>query len=69
MGEVFGVDQAVGFGCIWLALAVYAADGWQRARRARKSSEAMRCDENIPPCDGATPAFEEAVGTGPDRRA
>jgi chloramphenicol-sensitive protein RarD len=32
LGESFSRDQLVGFGCIWLALAVYAADGWRRSR-------------------------------------
>jgi chloramphenicol-sensitive protein RarD len=33
-GEPFTPTQAVGFGCIWLALAVYAADGLLRWRRS-----------------------------------
>jgi chloramphenicol-sensitive protein RarD len=32
-GESFGLVQAVGFGLIWAALAVYAAEGWQMQRR------------------------------------
>lgn len=32
-GEAFTQNQAVGFGCIWLALGVYAADSLWRARR------------------------------------
>ena len=32
-GEPFGRDRAIGFACIWLALAIYAFDGWRRARR------------------------------------
>ena len=32
LGESFSRDQLLGFSCIWLALAVYAADGWRRAR-------------------------------------
>ncbi|MFP5307556.1 MAG: EamA family transporter RarD [Gammaproteobacteria bacterium] len=32
-GEPFSKAQAIGFGCIWLALAVYASDGLWRARR------------------------------------
>lgn len=35
LGEPFGSDRAIGFGCIWLALAIYAQDGWRR--RARSS--------------------------------
>lgn len=30
LGESFGPDRAIGFGCIWLALAIYAQDGWRR---------------------------------------
>lgn len=32
--EPFTATQAAGFGCIWLALAIYAADGLARMRRA-----------------------------------
>ena len=32
LGESFSRDQLLGFGCIWLALAVYAVDGWRRSR-------------------------------------
>jgi chloramphenicol-sensitive protein RarD len=32
-GEPFTSTQALGFGCIWLALAVYAGDGFVRMRR------------------------------------
>ena len=32
LGEPFTRTQAVGFGCIWLALAIYAADGLRRTR-------------------------------------
>lgn len=32
-GEPFTRPQAVGFGCIWLALGIYAADGLLRLRR------------------------------------
>ena len=31
--EPFGRDLAIGFGFIWVALALYAIDGWVRARR------------------------------------
>lgn len=34
LGEPFGSDRAIGFGCIWLALAVYAQDGWRRRAKA-----------------------------------
>lgn len=33
--EPFGRDRAIGFGFIWVALALYAIDGWGRARRSR----------------------------------
>jgi chloramphenicol-sensitive protein RarD len=33
--EPFTRTQALGFGCIWLALAIYAGDGLVRMRRAR----------------------------------
>ena len=32
--EPFGRDRAIGFTCIWIALAIFAADGLLRARRA-----------------------------------
>jgi chloramphenicol-sensitive protein RarD len=31
--EPFGSDRAIGFVCIWIALALYAIDGWRRSRR------------------------------------
>jgi chloramphenicol-sensitive protein RarD len=36
LGESFGPDRAIGFGCIWLALAIYASDGWRRGRMAAR---------------------------------
>ena len=33
LGESFSTTQAIGFGCIWLALALYAGDGWRTLRR------------------------------------
>ncbi|MFA5938967.1 MAG: EamA family transporter RarD [Sinimarinibacterium sp.] len=33
-GEVFTQSQAIGFGCIWLALGVYAGDSLWRVRRS-----------------------------------
>ena len=54
LGEDFALEQAVGFVCIWLALLVYAVDGWRSARHnARAASEA--CDQHVPPCDGGAP--------------
>lgn len=38
LGESFSRTQAIGFGCIWLALALYAGDGWRRVRRYRATS-------------------------------
>lgn len=35
LGEPFGRERAVGFAFIWIALAIYAADGLLRARRSR----------------------------------
>ena len=32
--EPFSATRLVGFGCIWLALLLYSADGWRSARRA-----------------------------------
>lgn len=32
--EAFDRDRATGFACIWLALAMFAVDGWWRSRRA-----------------------------------
>jgi len=37
-GEPFTSTQALGFGCIWLALAIYAGDGFVRMRRLTVSS-------------------------------
>ena len=30
--EPFGSDRAIGFACIWIALAIYAFDGWRYSR-------------------------------------
>lgn len=35
LGESFDLMQAIGFGCIWSALAIYAADGWRRANKRK----------------------------------
>jgi chloramphenicol-sensitive protein RarD len=32
--EAFDQDRAIGFACIWIALAIFAIDGWVRTRRA-----------------------------------
>ena len=33
-GEPFSAARFAGFACIWLALLIYSADGWRRARRS-----------------------------------
>jgi chloramphenicol-sensitive protein RarD len=38
--EAFDTDRAIGFGFIWVALAVFAADGAVRARRASRAVNA-----------------------------
>lgn len=38
LGEPFERTQAVGFACIWTALAIYALDGWRRARAPARAS-------------------------------
>lgn len=40
LGEPFTGVQAIGFGCIWLALLIYAFDGVQRKRRRARLLEA-----------------------------
>jgi len=55
MGESFDRLQAVGFACIWLALIVYAVDGWRRSRAAVAVVAEPPCDEHVPPCDGGAP--------------
>ena len=55
LGEAFSATQAVGFACIWLALAIYAADGWRRARRQPIKAAQEHCAEEVPAADGAAP--------------
>jgi chloramphenicol-sensitive protein RarD len=55
LGERFSAMQAVGFACIWLALLIYALDGWHRARVAARRAAEPTCDEHVPPCDGGAP--------------
>ncbi len=38
LGEPFTGDQAIGFGCIWLALVLYAGDGLRRSRKAGRAA-------------------------------
>lgn len=40
LGESFSDAQALGFGCIWAALALYAVDGWRRSRRRKRDQAA-----------------------------
>lgn len=55
LGEAFTGSQAVGFGCIWFALAIYATDGWRRARRQPIKAAQEHCAEEVPAPDGAAP--------------
>lgn len=55
LGEAFESRQAVGFACIWAALAVYAFDGWRTARANARAAAEAPCDEHVPPCDGGAP--------------
>ena len=45
LGESFEATQAIGFGCIWAALAIYAADGW---RRGQTSARVVAADAAAP---------------------
>ena len=56
LGEAFDRQQAVGFGCIWMALAIYAIDGWRNSRANARVAAQTHCDEHVPPCDGGAPA-------------
>jgi len=38
--EAFDRDRAIGFACIWIALAIFAIDGALRARRANARAAA-----------------------------
>jgi chloramphenicol-sensitive protein RarD len=63
LGESFSAMQAVGFGCIWAALAIYAADGWRRAHLPATPVE-PHCDAHVPSVDGAAPVCEDADSPG-----
>jgi chloramphenicol-sensitive protein RarD len=39
--EAFDADRAIGFACIWIALAIYAIDGLLRSRRAPAAAPAF----------------------------
>lgn len=45
LGESFDRMQAVGFGCIWAALAIYAADGWRRSQKAATTAAALKLSQ------------------------
>jgi chloramphenicol-sensitive protein RarD len=66
LGETFSGTQAIGFSCIWLALLIYAVDGWRRSKAAARalpveSSESIpHCDSHVPAVDGAAPVCEPA---------
>ena len=47
LGESFDRMQAVGFGCIWVALLIYAADGWRRLTAARTATAARLAVEPL----------------------
>lgn len=55
LGEAFTGTQAIGFACIWFALAIYATDGWRRARRQPQRAAQEHCAEEVPAPDGAAP--------------
>jgi chloramphenicol-sensitive protein RarD len=60
LGESFDALQAVGFGCIWAALAIYAVDGWRRSQLP-PAPVAAHCDTHVPSVDGAAPVCEDVV--------
>lgn len=65
LGERFDRAQAIGFACIWLALLLYALDGWRRSRAAAPiDAEQAHCDAHVPACDGGAPPRD-----APDARA
>ncbi len=61
LGETFDWQQAIGFGCIWLALAIYASDGLLRARAVKPTSTEPHCDAHVPLADGAAPVCEQPL--------
>ena len=54
--EPFSLQQGVGFGLIWIALAVYAFDGLSRHRRA--APVAVQCAEAVAPVKDAAARVE-----------
>ena len=58
LGEDFTGTQAIGFGAIWVALAIYGADGWRRSRQQPVQAAQEHCAEQVPACDGAAPPPE-----------
>lgn len=59
LGEAFERTQAVGFGAIWIALGIYAADGWLRSRRQPAIAAQEHCAEKVPSCDGTAPPRDD----------
>ena len=59
LGESFSSTQAIGFGMIWAALAIYASDGWQRSRR----QPAVQGEEVPVPtvCEGAVVGSDDTA--------
>jgi chloramphenicol-sensitive protein RarD len=68
LGESFDALQAVGFACIWAALAIYATDGWQRSRLP-PAPVAAHCDAHVPSVDGAAPVCEDVDALEPAHAA
>jgi chloramphenicol-sensitive protein RarD len=64
LGESFDAAQAVGFGCIWAALAIYAANGWRRSQQPPAPVE-PHCDAHVPSVDGAAPVCEQVEALDP----
>ncbi len=62
LGETFGSNRAIGFGCIWVALLIYAGDSLRRARAAQARAPEPQCDSHVPPVDGAAPIPEQTEG-------
>ena len=58
LGEDFTGTQAIGFGAIWVALAIYGVDGWRRSRRQPVLAAQEHVAEQVPACDGAAPPHE-----------
>lgn len=70
LGESFSGVQAIGFGCIWAALIIYAADMLRRMRKPRLARRESPAD-TVPGCDGGAPPpspdADPASGNAPVR--